>query len=674
MIPLKVYTRRQLTPLAIRLGCILLLYSVFRLLFYVANAEFFPNLCKEIFLHGIRFDLSVIVYINAPYILAILLPFSFVYKRIYQRICNIYFVAVNSFAVMLACVDIAYFPYVLKRSTADIFSYVNIGFDFETLLPLFFKQFWYLVLLLFVVIALLIMLVAYTSPVKPRFNLGLPIQTGSTCRNKRHEVEPRTNEKRFSPFGGWRAYLFYFLFYCTIIFFSVILMRGGFQLRPLTLVDTGKFAGVENAALVANTPFSIIFSIGKQAHIEKRYFSSLEEAEQYMSPIHNQIVARKGEQLPVKNVLVIVLEGFSQYAMRDTNEYLEGYQGFTPFLHGISQKAIAFNGFANGRRTIEALPAILGGIPVLLDKSYVEYSYSNNYVVSPVNILRRKGYNTAFFHGAKNNSMNIENYCYSIGFNEFFGKNEYPNSDDWDGAWGISDRSYLHYTAKVLDTIRQPFFAGILTLSTHHPFRLPKDAKGLDIKEGRHPMMACINYVDYALKEFFEVVSQSTWYDSTLFIITSDHTGEGTIPAGSDRYAMYQIPILFYHPLAICRDKSGEMMQQIDVMPSLFSYLGINTPLFSYGRNVFDTTTFPCAVNYLSTIYQFFTPDFALQFDGNNTIGLYRLPSGIAEGKNVMADYPAERQLLEQKLKALIESYTTRMSQNKLYIGEKKKK
>ena len=652
----KTYTRRQLKPLAIRLGCILLLYSVFRLLFYVANAEFFPNLHSAIFLHGIRFDLSAIVYTNAPYILAILLPFPFVYKRVYQRVCNIYFVAVNSFAVMLACVDIAYFPYVLKRSTADIFSYVNIGFDFETLLPLFFKQFWYLFVLLAVVIFLLLRLVKRTSP------------------------QPPPKEGEFSlPFGeGWggvlKSSLFYFLFYCTVIFFSVILMRGGFQLRPLTLVDTGKFAGVENAALVANTPFSIIFSIGKQAHIEKRYFPSLEEAEQYMSPIHNQIVARKGEQLPVKNVLVIVLEGFSQYAMRDTNEHLEGYQGFTPFLYGISQKAIAFNGFANGRRTIEGVPAIFGGIPVLFDKSYVESYFSNNYFVSPVKILKDKGYNTLFFHGAKNGSMNIETYCYSIGFGQGFGKNEYPNPDDYDGHWGISDRSYLHYAAKVLDTVQQPFFAGILTLSTHHPFSVPKDSKGLDLPDNVHPMMTCINYVDHALKEFFGIISQYPWYDSTLFIITADHTGAGSTPANADRYAMYQIPILFYHPLATCREKSGEMMQQIDVMPSLFSYMGINVPLFSYGRNVFDTTTFPCAVNYLSTIYQFFTPEFALQFDGNNTIGLYPLPSGIAEGKNVMADYPAEKQLLEQKLKALIQSYTTRMSQNKLYIGEKKKK
>ena len=639
------YANYQLKPLAIRLGCIFLLYSIFRLLFYFANADFFPNLSKAVFLHGIRFDLSAIVYTHAPYILAILLPFPFVYKRIYQRICNIYFVAVNIFAIMLACVDIAYFPYVLKRSTADIFSYVNIGFDFGTLAPAFFKSFWYLFILFIAVIVLLIMLAKYTT-----------IRKGKTFSRNRFSV---------------KNVALYFLFYCMMLFTSVILMRGGFQLRPLTLVDTGQFAGVENAALMSNTPFSIIFSIGKQIHIEKHYFSSIEEAEQYISPIHRQIVAREGEKLPVKNIVVFVLEGFSQYALRDTNEELNGYQGFCPFLYGISQKSIAFNGFANGRRTCEAIPAIFGGMPVLLDETYLESSFSSNYVVSPVKILQKKGYNTFFFHGAKNGSMNIENYCYSIGFAQCFGKDEYPNPDDWDGMWGISDRSYLHYVAKMLDTVRQPFFTGVLTLSSHHPFTIPQDSKGLNLPKNANPMMKCIHYVDNSLKEFFELVSQYSWYDSTLFIFTGDHTGSGSIPANADRYVLYQIPLLFYHPLATSREGAGTMMQQVDIMPSLFSYLGIDTPLFSYGRNVFDRNTTPCAVNYLSGVYQFFTPEFALQFDGEKSIGFYPLPFGIGAGKNVMNEYPAEKQASEQKLKALIESYTTRMSRNMLFINEK---
>ena len=654
MTSFKAYLHNQLKPLAIRLACLLLLYTIFRILFYLANADFFPNLSSKIFLHGIRFDLSAIFYTNALYILAILLPFSFVFKKIYQWVCTIYFVVVNSFAFMLACVDIAYFPYVLKRSTIDIFSYLNIGFDFGTLLPVFFKQFWYLFVLLFVVISLLIMLAKWTS-----------------FRNLKKTPCNSVASLRFSVKQTLKLIIVYFLFYCAVLFTSVIFMRGGFQLRPLTLVDTGGFAGVENAALVSNTPFSILFSFGKRVQVENQYFSSLEEAEQYVNPIHNQIVARQGEQLPVKNIVVLVLEGFSQYALRDTNENLAGYQGFCPFLYGLSQKAIAFNGFANGRRTIEAMPAIFAGIPVLFDKSYVESSFANNYSVSPVKILRDKGYHTVFFHGAKNGSMNIANYCYSIGFQNYFGKNQYPTPDDWDGTWGISDRSYLHYAANMLDTIRQPFFAGILTLSTHHPFTVPKDGKGLDLPDNVHPMLRCIHYADHALKEFFEMTSHYSWYDSTLFIITADHTGEGSIPANANRYVLYQIPLLFYHPLSTSKEESGQMMQQIDIMPSLFSYLGIDIPLFSYGRNVFDTTTFPCAVNYLSGVYHFFTPEFALRFDGNQTTALYQLPSGMAEGKNVMDDYPDEKQMLEQKLKALMESYTTRMYRNTLFIEKR---
>jgi phosphoglycerol transferase MdoB-like AlkP superfamily enzyme len=231
----------------------------------------------------------------------------------------------------------------------------------------------------------------------------------------------------------------------------------------------------------------------------------------------------------------------------------------------------------------------------------------------------------------------------------------------------------LHYAAKVLDTVRQPFFAGILTLSTHNPYSISKDSKDLDLPNNVHPMMKCVNYADHGLREFFAMISKYAWYDSTLFIITADHTGAGSIPDNADRCVLYQIPLLFYHPLAIQRTETGQMMQQLDIMPSLFSYLGIDTPLFSYGRNVFGKNTVPFAVNYLSGVYQFFTPDFVLQFDGEKTIGLYELPSGFAEKKNVMDSYPDEKHILEQKQKALIDSYTTRMSQNKLYIEKNKR-
>jgi phosphoglycerol transferase MdoB-like AlkP superfamily enzyme len=612
--------------------------------FYLTNVGNFPNADISLFFYGVRFDLSAIFYTNAPYILTVLLPFSFYYKKNYQITCNIYFILVNSFAALVSYIDVAYFPYVLKRMTADIFSYLQIGFDFQKLLPSFLRQFWYLLLLFFATVGAIVFVVKITSP------------------------NPSKGGKHSLPFGeGWSGVLSKIFILCAFIALSIICMRGGFQLRPITLIDTAKRTSIQNAALVSNTPFSLIHTFGKQYNIEKHYFKDLEDAEQYFSPIIHQIIPFE-DSYPVKNVIIIVLESFSQYIINGMDS---NCQGFTPFLDSLQRQSISFNGIANGRRTIESLPAIFGGIPALLDMSYVESSFAGNYTYSPVEILKDKGYKAVFFHGAKNGSMNIESYCYSVGFENYYGKNEYPNSSDYDGIWGISDRSYLKYVSQQLNTISQPFFAGILTLSSHNPYILPKDAKGLDIKEGTHPMHALASYTDHAIREFFKEISKYTWFDSTLFIFTSDHTGEGAVLIADNRYMAYQIPIFFYHPQAK-NGKINAMMQQTDIMPTLFSYLNINTPLFSYGNNAFDSIYIPFAINYLSGIYQFFTNDFLLQFDGEKTIGFYNIKSDILLQNNLNNIPLAELAIYEQKLKAIIQSYTTRMTNNQLFIGNDK--
>jgi phosphoglycerol transferase MdoB-like AlkP superfamily enzyme len=638
------YLKSSLWTVGIRLLFLVALYSFFRLLFYWANADLFPNSSLSVFLYGIPFDVSAIFYTNGLYILLALLPFSFSYTKIYRRIGDIYFIFANTVAALVSCGDIAYYPYVLKRTTADIFSYLYVvGSDFQTLIPSFVKQFWYLFLLFIGIILTIVFIVRYT--------------------NRRTKHSPDFDSVGWTNFSG---NLFVFL---VCMGLSVICMRGGLQLRPLSLIDTGKNASIQNAALVANTPFIILQTLGKQNDIEKHYFTDLEEAERYFSPALTHIVPYQ-DCFPVKNVLVIVLESFSQYLIEDRDTNTAGYQGYCPFIDSLLHRSLSFNGIANGRRTIEALPAIFGGIPTLLNMSYVESSFANNYCYSPIEIVKNSGYNTLFFHGAKNGSMNIESYCSSIGFEHYFGKNEYPTPSDDDGVWGISDRPYLKYVAHVLDTVRKPFFAGILTLSSHNPCILPKDAADLDIRTGAHPMLAVSCYTDHALREFFTIISQYDWFDSTLFVFTADHTGDGTVPLPDNRYMSYQIPIFFFHPLAPAV-KSPKMIQQLDIMPSIFSYLNINKSFFSFGQNIFDSTYIPYAVNYLSGTYQLFTHDFVFQFDGEKTIGVYNIKTDIEMKHNLLAFQSDEIAVYEQRLKAIIQSYTTRMNRNQLFIDAK---
>ncbi|MCL2435392.1 MAG: sulfatase-like hydrolase/transferase [Lentimicrobiaceae bacterium] len=638
----KEYINSQLRPLGVRLAFLILLYSIFRLLFFITYIDHFSNAGLSVFFHGIRFDLSAIFYTNVPYIVAVLLPFSFFYNKIYRKICNSYFIAINGVAAAVSYIDIAYYPYVLKRMTGDIFSYVQVGFDFQALLPSFLKQFWYLWLLFFATCFAIVYIVRLTNKMmakNPVFHTFL-----------------------------WKDFLYKILVFLASVFISFVCMRGGFQTRPLGLIDTGKPASIQNAPVVSNTPFTLLVSFGKQQYDIPYYFQSLEEAEWYVSPIINTIKPCLQDCYPVKNVVVIILESFSQYLISGMEMDAEGgnYQGYAPFLDSLLRQSISFSGIANSHRTIDALSAIFGGLPKLLNKSYIESQYAHNYSYSPVEVLKNHGFNTLFFHGAKNNSMNIESYCYSIGFDTYYGKNEYPNSSDYDGVWGISDRSFLKYTARVLSTAQPPFFASVLTLSSHNPFVMPKDAEGLDIKTGTHPMHALASYTDYAVREFMEALSQNTWYDSTLFIFTGDHTSIGARPTPYSLFMTCQIPIFFYHPLANYHKKMG-LIQQLDIMPTLLSYLSIDAPLFSYGNNIFDSTYTSYSANYTWGFYHLITEDFVLRFDGKNSVGFFNIKDDILMKNNLVNDLPDEVALYERKLKAIIQSHRTRMVRNQLF-------
>ena len=646
-ISFKDYSNSQLRPLCVRLLSLVALYSIYRFLFFIINVQHFSNATLSLFFHGIRFDLSAICYSNAPYIVAVLLPFSFVYKKTYQKIVDIYFIIINSLAAAVSYIDTAYYPYVLKRMTCDIFSYLQIGFDFQALLPSFLKQFWYLLLLFFATIIVIIYLVRFTTKMI-------------------------TKKPVFHPFF-WKDFLYKISIFLVFIFFSVICARGGLQLRPIGLIDTGKDATIQNAPLVSNTPFTLITSVSElQNKVRKNYFKNLDEAETIFSPIISTIAPCTQYCYPVKNVVVIVLESFSQYLINGMtlNSNENDCQGYCPFIDSLQQNALSFNGIASGHRTIDALTSIFGGIPKLLNKSYVESSFANNYSFSPIEILKKHDYHTLFFHGAKNGSMNIESYCYSIGFDAYYGLNEYPNPSDYDGFWGISDRSYLKHVSTVLAAAPQPFFAGILTLSSHNPFVVPKDAEGLDIKKGTHNMHAVASYTDYAIKEFFEEMSHYTWYDHTLFVITGDHIGAGSLPLINSFYMTCQVPIFFYHPLAK-NNKTMGAMSQLDIMPSLFSYLKIDEPLFSYGNNVFDTTYNMYSINYLWDIYHLITDDYILQFDGEKSIGFFDIQNDILMQNNLLKDSTKVVAFYEQKLKAILQSYTTRLATNQLFINEK---
>jgi sulfur transfer complex TusBCD TusB component (DsrH family) len=73
-------------------------------------------------------------------------------------------------------------------------------------------------------------------------------------------------------------------------------------------------------------------------------------------------------------------------------------------------------------------------------------------------------------------------------------------------------------------------------------------------------------------------------------------------------------------------------------------------------------------VNYLNGIYQYVKQDHVLQFDGEKTIGVYALNDSLMQ-RNLVGRLP-QQPFMEHELKAIIQQYMERMTQDRLQPSE----
>lgn len=312
---------------------------------------------------------------------------------------------------------------------------------------------------------------------------------------------------------------------------------------------------------------------------------------------------------------------------------------------------------------------MLASLPSWMNTAFIISPYAADNFTGMAELLGKQGYSTAFFHGGHNGSMGFDKFCEKGDFEHYYGMKEYNNNADYDGTWGIRDEQYFQYFAKNIDTLHQPFFATIFSISSHHPFAIPSKYKKRFVqKSGEIPIMKCIEYSDLSLKEFFEIVSKMPWYDSTLFVITGDHTGPSADPYYSNRLGMYEIPIVFYMPNSKLKGKSHMTVQQIDIMPSILDYLHYPQQYFSFGVSVFDTTHYAShyAINYLNDVYQIERNPYCLQMVGNKVKGLYNYQKDSMLQNNLAHTSLQVRDSLASMLRAVVQTYNYSIIHNEM--------
>ena len=376
-----------------------------------------------------------------------------------------------------------------------------------------------------------------------------------------------------------------------------------------------------------------------------------------------------GEEIIKKNVVVIILESMATEYYGFYNKDLTNYDGYTPFLDSlIGHSYTSYNCFANGTKSIDAIPAILASIPAT--KFHFSLSkYCTNKINGLGSILNKEGYTTSFFHGAPNGSMGFESLSNLFGITNYYGMDNYKEKSDFDGVWGVWDDKFFTYFADELNKMEEPFFSSIFSCSSHHPYKIPQEFKN-KFEKGKHPMHECVQYTDYSLQLFFNKIKHEPWFNNTLFVITADHTNISFEKGYRSSLGIFRVPIIFYDPSNInLNQKSNNVIQQIDIMPSILSYLNYNKPFMSLGNNIFnDQNGF--AINY-NNGFQLIIEDKLIVYDETEEkiTKVFDIIDDMRLRKNILNEMDTVNlEKYQNKIRAFIQTYNNRMINNTMSL------
>ncbi len=636
------------------LGMAYIVYFIARLVFLVANYSFyeghlaFPHL-MEMLGGGLVFDTAAILVTNSLYIVILLLT-------PWRRLAQWVYVVINAVALAVNLADCVYFRFTMRRTTTTVFNEFQNENNLAGVIGTEMVNHWYLVLLFIILVYAMWKL--YRSPGKA------------------------------VPVGKWWVwYPSQVLLLAACAPFVVAGIRGGFTtaVRPITISNANQYVDRPiEAALVLNTPFSIYRTIGKDVFVVPNYFSDEKTLASIYTPIHtpNDSLAGANSSLFTlhsslkKNVVVLIVESFGREYIGALNETLENgqYKGYTPHVDSLVSHSTTFRySFCNGRKSIDGMPSILSSIPMFVEPFFLTPA-SMNQVSGIASLLAGEGYETAFFHGAQRGSMGFMAFARSTGFQQYYGREDYNEDprfggdDDFDGMWAIWDEPFLQYYATKMSEMKEPFMTAVFTASSHHPYHVPEQYKDVYPEEGIE-IHKCIRYTDMAIGKFFEKASHEPWFKNTIFVLTSDHTNLSDHPFYQTDIGGFCSPIIIYDPSQPVGEMQDKIAQQIDILPTVMGMLHYQKPYFGFGIDLLNTPAEDTwAVNYLNGIYQYVKHGHVLQFDGQQTKGMYALDDSLMQ-HNLVGKVPQQPQM-ELELKAIIQQYMERMTQDRLKVNE----
>lgn len=312
----------------------------------------------------------------------------------------------------------------------------------------------------------------------------------------------------------------------------------------------------------------------------------------YLNKRNNKVVAkgRKAYGLAKgKNVFVIQIESFQNLVI---NKEVEGKE-ITPVLNELLKNdTFYFDRYYQqvGRGNTSDAEFVSHNSLYASMKSFSYKEYEDNEFYTLPIALKQQGYSTIAFHGNEPSFWNRKNIYPSQGLDTFISGEELVQDEIL--GMGISDGSVFKQSMEYYKKLPQPFYSFFITLTSHNPFVLPPQYRGLDIggelkdiRLGHY--MESVNYFDRVLGDFIKDLKQEGLYEDSIIVIYGDHQGldirEEEIKSQVSSYLgreyrhedMLNISLIVHIPGMGKSETISTTGGQIDFFPTMLNLLGI---------------------------------------------------------------------------------------------------
>ena len=578
--------------LAFTLLCALIMMVMFTLLrvaLLVYNREMILDTPASTFLeafgNGLRFDARIVVYFSIPLLLALLS----VKAMAMRGVLRFWLTAASSLALFLGLMEMDFYREFHQRLNGLVFQYVKE--DPKTVMSMLWYGFPVVRYLLAWAVGTVILYFAFRGADRVTRSSVTRAAAGAS--------------RSVAPWYGRAAVFVVLLLVC------VVLARGTLrQGPPLRWGDAYTTDSNFANQLGLNGSLSLIAAAKSRFGDDRTniWKATLEQpvatqtvrdmlltehdklVDPDTAPVRRDTTPPEEKTLPIKNVVVILMESFAGHSVGAL-----GRPGnITPYFDELSKQGLLFERFfSNGTHTHQGMFATMACFPNLPGFEYLMQTPEGSHKLSGLpELLSARKFDDVYVYNGDFAWDNQSGFFSNQGMTTFVGRNDFVDPVFSDPTWGVSDQDMFNRGLEELKKRegKEPFYALLQTLSNHTPYALPTPlpVEPVTDRGSLNEHLTAMRYSDWALGQFFEKARKEPYFKETLFVIVGDHGFGNEQQISEMDLGRFNVPLLLIGPGI--QEKFGARNDtvgtQVDIVPTIMGRLGGEFRQQCWGRDL----------------------------------------------------------------------------------------